>query len=321
MHNFIIQTHYQYSKYCITFKGLSPKTMRGEYYNIKQFVEYLGLSNIEQIDKSTVEKYLMDRKLERNWKPTTIRNNIQALQSFLDYCMQEGYISENPIRDIRMPKLRKKLPKALEQEDAMRLLEWTYSASFRYEFNRIRSRAVIAMFLFTGVRKSELLDLKISDVRIKEKILRVECGKGGKDRLIPMNSKLIGILKEYLASRVSHQKTSPYFFASLRGDNRMGYMTIRRLFDRLKKELSIRVYPHKLRHTFATLMLQGNCDLYALSNMLGHSDLKTTTIYLALTTGHLKNQINKHPLGFTEGLPHKRFVSKPALKPTNTSLW
>ncbi|MFY0632087.1 MAG: tyrosine-type recombinase/integrase [Flavobacteriaceae bacterium] len=312
--NSIISLHHQYSNYCLTFKGHSTNTIRGEFYNIKQFVETLQLDNIHQINKSLVENYIMEKRAKKNWKPTTTRNNIQALQSFLEYCVKEGYINQNPIRQIPMPKLHKKLPKALEREDAMRLIDWTYVAYFRYEFNRIRCRAIIATFLFTGVRKSELLDLKLTDVRIRDKVLRVECGKGSKDRLIPLNENLISILKEYLRAREKNKKTTPYFFASLRRDNRLGYMTIRRIFDRLKSELSLSVYPHKLRHTFATLMLEGNCDLYALSKMLGHSDLKTTTIYLAITTRHLKNQIDKHPLGFKEVLPHQRFPSEPVLK-------
>jgi site-specific recombinase XerD len=306
--NSVLSLHLQYSKFCLAFKGHSPNTIRGEFYNIKQFVETLQIENIRQINKSVVENYIMDRKLKKNWKPTTIRNNIQALQSFLEYCFKEGYINQNPIREIPMPKLHKKLPKALEREDAMRLIDWTYVGSFRYEFNRIRCRAIIAMFLFTGVRKTELLNLKLTDVRIRDKILRVEHGKGGKDRLIPLNGTLLAILNDYLQARAKNNKTTSYFFASLRGDNRLGYMTIRRIFDRLKSELNLSVYPHKLRHTFATLMLEGNCDLYALSKMLGHNDLKTTTIYLAITTKHLKSQIDKHPLGFREVLPHQRFL-------------
>ncbi|TCI93602.1 tyrosine-type recombinase/integrase [Tenacibaculum sp. M341] len=307
--NSIIQLHHQYSNFCLTFKGHSPNTVRGEFHNIKQFVELLQLDNIHQINKPLVERYIMDRRIKKNWKPSTTRNNIQALQSFLEYCKQEGFIEENPIREIPMPKLHKKLPKALDREDAMRLIDWTYIAPFRYAFNRIRCRAIIAMFIYTGIRKSELLNLKLTDVRMRDKILRVECGKGGKDRLIPLNEKLISILNEYLTARVKNKKTTPYFFASLRRDYRLGAMTIRRIFDRLKSDLNLSVYPHKLRHTFATLMLEGNCDIYALSKMMGHSDLKTTTIYLAITTRHLKDQINKHPLGATVDLPHKKLLS------------
>lgn len=188
----------------------------------------------------------------------------------------------------------------------LKLIEWTYVAKFRYTFEKIRARAIIATFLFTGVRQGELLSLKVSDIRLNEKVLRVENGKGRKDRLIPLNTRLIGILQEYLEERQKREKMSIYFFTSLRFDKQMNQSIIKRLFIRLQKDIGFKVHPHLLRHTFATLMLQGNCDLYSLSNMVGHSDIKTTTIYLSLTTGHLNEQINKHPLSFRPIQPLKK---------------
>lgn len=282
--------------------------MKSAFFNIRQFINHQKIDCITQIDRSMVEQYLMEQKIKKNWSPRTIKNNIQNLSTFLAYCVQQGHIIKNPIIGIPIPKQRKSLPKALKDEDAMRLLEWTYVADFYYEYNRVRARAIIAMFLFTGIRRAELLNLKVSDVRIHEKVVRIECGKGGKDRLIPMNGSLISILKQYLENQRKYKKVSPYFFTSLRNNNKLHHIVILRLFGKIKRDLQLNVYPHKLRHTFATLMLHGNCDIYALSKMMGHSDIKTTTIYLGLTTNHLNEQINKHPLGFRADLPHKKFA-------------
>lgn len=306
--NSIIQLHYQFSNYCITFKGYSSTTMKSAFFNIKQFVDSQKIDSIHQITRSMVEQYIIERKIKRNWSPRTIKNNIQNLRTFLDYCVDQRILLENPIQNIPIPKQQKTVPKFLEKEDAMKLLEWTYIADFRYEFNRYRARAILATFLFTGVRKSELVNLKVSDVRFQERTLRVECGKGGKDRLIPMNTRLIEILKEYFKTRQNNEKKCIYFFTCLREDMKLSYNAITRLFMRLKKELNLQVYPHLLRHTFATLMLQSKCDVQSLSKMLGHSDIKTTAIYLSVTLRHIKDLVNYHPLGFREELPHGRFL-------------
>lgn len=141
--------------------------------------------------------------------------------------------------------------------------------------------------------------------------MHVERGKGAKDRLIPMNERLIRILKEYISERIKHKKTSMHFFVTLHGDKGIGNSVIRRLFDRFRKDLGIHVHPHKLRHTFATLMIQGSCNLPALAKMMGHTDIKTTMGYLLVCNKDLKEQIGKHPLGFTSNLPHRNYPSEP----------
>lgn len=150
--------------------------------------------------------------------------------------------------------------------------------------------------MYTGIRLQELRNLKMVDVDFTEKTLFVESGKGDKDRIVPLNNKLIEILQDYLKERVRLKKSCPYFFTAMREDNRMGDLVIKRLVIKIREKTKIHFYPHLLRHTFATLMLEGGCDLFSLSKMLGHSDIKTTTIYLSATTAHLQQQIEKHPL-------------------------
>jgi len=117
-----------------------------------------------------------------------------------------------------------------------------------------------------------------------------------KDRTIPLHIELVGILQSYIKDRHRLKKTCPYFFTSLRFDSVMGKSVIGRLVQRLREKSGIYFFPHMLRHTFAVLMLEGGCNLYALSKMMGHSDIKTTTIYLSATTAYLQEQINMHSL-------------------------
>jgi site-specific recombinase XerD len=152
------------------------------------------------------------------------------------------------------------------------------------------------MFLFAGLRKAELLNLKFTDVDLENMSIFVRQGKGSKDRIVPIPQKLAEILRVYLQERSRLKKTCPEFFTSLNRNCGFTNTGMKRLVEKIVKASKIQFSVHKLRHTFATLMLEGGCDIYSLSRMLGHSDIKTTTIYLSATAEHLRQQIIKHPL-------------------------
>lgn len=305
--NSIIQLHREYCNYKITFKGLSMATIRGEYYIIVPFVRILNLRTIkdlQSLEKEDILNYIIKRNKKNNWSARTIKNNIQALHNFFVYCVEKGILSVNPAAGISRPKPPSDLPKIIPQDDALRMLEWLYFAPFRYNGERERAKAIIGMFLFTGVRRGELLNIKNSDVNLKDKVLRINSGKGNKDRLIPINTRLVEILNDYIKSDLKQKSVSMYFFIKLDKKRRMGDGTIRALFKRFKVELGINASPHKLRHTFATLMVKNSCNLSALSKMMGHSDIKTTSIYLWLDVNDLRDQMDKHPFGYVNDLPH-----------------
>src|SRR3989339_1772714 len=149
---------------------------------------------------------------------------------------------------------------------------------------------------FAGLRKKELLKLKYTDVDIENLSIFINQGKGSKDRVVPMSYTLAQSLKRYVEERRRLNKTCPEFFTSL--NRNVGYTNsgLKRLVEQMKKVSKISFTIHKLRHTFATLMLEGGCDIFSLSKMMGHSDIKTTTIYLAASAEHLRSQMTKHPM-------------------------
>jgi site-specific recombinase XerD len=210
--------------------------------------------------------------------------------------MQEGYLKDNPASDMEMPKLEKRIPPKLSKQDALKLLEVVYNYPYDYKFLRYRNHAIFAMFLFAGLRKAELLNLKFTDVDLENMSIFVRQGKGSKDRIVPIPQKLAEILRVYLQERSRLKKTCPEFFTSLNRNCGFTNTGMKRLVEKIVKASKIQFSVHKLRHTFATLMLEGGCDIYSLSRMLGHSDIKTTTIYLSATAEHLRQQIIKHPL-------------------------
>ena len=175
-------------------------------------------------------------------------------------------------------------------------MRWTRNYPYAYPFEAARAEAIIATFLYTGIRKAELRSLEVRDVDLANRVLTVRAGKGSKDRMIPLIPRMIPILEAYLRERHRLNREMPYFFAGIRTRTRISASVINSLVEKLRKKSGIHFSAHKLRHTFAVLMLEGGCNLFALSKMMGHSDIKTTTIYLSATTAHLQEQIGKHPL-------------------------
>ncbi|WP_081909673.1 tyrosine-type recombinase/integrase [Aureispira sp. CCB-QB1] len=292
----IIPLHQQFCQYALVFKNNSPRTIRSMRFGFLDFIRTMEIDFLEQLDKATIEEFLIQGRLDRKWTAKTTRNHLQYISIFLDWCVKEGHIKENFSKLIPKPKVSRKLPSSLNKEQALSLIDWTENYPYHFSFERYRATAIIATFIFTGIRLQELYNLKIVDVDFISKTLTVRSGKGNKDRVIPLNIRLITILKEYIRERAKKNRTCPYFFVSLKKNDKMGQTTVRKLVTKLKEASGIQFYPHLLRHTFATLMLEGGCDIYSLSKMLGHSDITTTTLYLSASVTHLQKQIHKHPL-------------------------
>lgn len=191
---------------------------------------------------------------------------------------------------------KKKLPPKLTKQTTLKLLEIVHNYPYEYKFLRYRNHAIFATFVFAGLRKQELLNLKFADVDIENLTIFIRQGKGGKDRIVPINFTLAEILRRYCDERKRLHKTNPEFFSSLRGNIGFTDNGLKKLVEQIRIASGIVFTVHKLRHTFATLMLEGGCDIYSLSKMMGHSDIKTTTIYLAASAEHLRAQMIKHPL-------------------------
>lgn len=167
----------------------------------------------------------------------------------------------NPMGDIEVPKLDKHLPKRITKQEAMRLLEVVYNYPYKYKFVRSRNHAIFSTFLLAGLRKRELLNLKLTDVDLENLSIFIYQGKGGKDRIVPICYKLAESLKRYLQERVRLKKTCPEFFAS--SQHNMGFTDsgLKRLVEMASQASGVKFGLHRLRHTFATLMLEGGCDI------------------------------------------------------------
>jgi len=286
----------QFCEYSLSIRGYSPYTIRRYRTCVAFFSKASGIAKMEDITEEGVRAFFYSGRLDRNWSPNTFAIYHKSLLVFFRWCIKQGHLERNPVADIEMPKKEKKLPRKLTKQDALRLLELAYNYPYEYPFLRYRNHAIFSTFVYAGLRKQELLNLKLTDVDTDNLTIFVRQGKGNKDRIVPMSTALAQALKRYKDERKRLHKTCPEFFCSLRGNEPFTVNGLKKLIEQLRISLRLHFSAHTLRHTFATLMLEGGCDIFSLSKMMGHSDIKTTTIYLAATADHLRLQMTKHPL-------------------------
>jgi len=295
----IIELHTAFCQYQSTIKNYSPTTIRSYVETLALFLRVVPkVEHIEQVSFLDVQKFFFWGRSEKKWTASTFITHHKRLNVFFKWAVEKKFIQNNPFEEIEKPKLSKRLPTRLTKNEAFKVIEMAANLPYPYKFLRYRNHAIFATFLYTGLRKAELLKLKLSDMDLENLVLYIHQGKGNKDRVIPLPFPLKTIIERYLPYRDSLEKTCPELFVSLNRDCGFTDQGLRRLKKRIVDATGIKFHIHMLRHTFATLMIEGGCDIYSLSKMMGHSDIKTTTIYLSASVEHLRNEINKHPLNF-----------------------
>lgn len=279
--------------YCTFEKGLSTKT-RESYTNdldvYKEFLNKNHISRVEDIKDSDITLFLKERCEEAT---TTIAHNLTVIKNFHEYLLREKIVSKDVSEFIERPKLKKALPKTLSIDDVNKLLDIELNSAFDY-----RNKAMLELMYGTGLRVSELVNLKLNDIDLENGFIRI-MGKGSKEREVPVGEYAIYYLKEYLARRESmlKKKTCDKLFLNNHGTG----MTRQGFFKNLKslleeKGLSINISPHTLRHSFATHLLAHGADLRSIQEMLGHSDISTTKIYTHVSDDKVINDYEEyHP--------------------------
>ncbi|MEI0611766.1 site-specific tyrosine recombinase XerD [Brachyspira pilosicoli] len=276
-------------------KGLSQNTLESYRRDIVIYLDFLG-RNKKTILKATrkdIEKFLSERK-EQGSKSRTVARNKVSIVNLYKFLVMENYISKNPTDNLEVIRLKRVLPESLTTDEVDDLL----SVHNEKTDKGLRDKAIFELMYSSGLRVSEICSLKIEDIFFDEKYLKI-CGKGKRERIVPINDKALDILKRYIQTSrvvmVKGKKTSELFL-NFRGDkiSRVGIWKI--VKEAMKKSgIEKNVYPHTLRHSFATHLIQHGADLRSVQRMLGHSDITTTEIYTHVDSTHLKKQIAKHP--------------------------
>ena len=278
-------------------RGLSMNSIESYEFDLIQFKNFINENSINESPKkcssSTVKRYLY--KNFSNKKSRSQARSISALKSFFNYLLFEGEIHSSPLNDIESPKIENKLPEVLTEDEIKRLIS---SVNLDSEFGQ-RNKTIIEVLYGTGIRVSELIELKLSNIFFKESILKVT-GKGNKERFVPLGKIAIIEIKKYLNNRDKlkiNSKFSDILFLNRYGRQLTRSMIFKVINDSSKNaEIDKKISPHTLRHSYATHLLKNGADLRTIQLILGHESITTTEIYTHLDTFHLEDVLKKyHP--------------------------
>ena len=251
--------------------------------------------NLNNIKYDDIRNYLNYLKQE-DISDRTLAHNVSVIKSFYKFLLIEKYIDINPSEFLELPKLKKQLPTTLSKEEVETLLDIDLKDNYSY-----RNKAMLELMYATGLRVSELVNLRINDIDFDNCYVRT-MGKGSKERIIPINDYSIYYIKKYILEfRNQMMKTDyhDYIFVNNHGKvmTRQGFFKIIKALAK-QKQIQTPLSPHTLRHSFANHLLDYGADLRSIQEMLGHSNLSTTQIYTHVSSQHLKeNYNNSHPHG------------------------
>lgn len=231
---------------------------------------------------------------------TTMHRKLSSMRSFYLHLRRESIVDFDPTADVKAPAQSKKLPSVLSRGEVSRLIDQVRGT----DAIAARDRALLELMYASGLRVSEVIGLEVSDIDFDEGLLRAR-GKGSKERLVPVGRQALTSINVYLRggrTELTHDAPQKYLFVNFRGDQltRQGlYKIVRKYAERAG--LAGRMSPHTLRHTFATHLLSGGCDLRSVQEMLGHADVSTTQTYTHLSTERLKDvYFTAHPRALIE---------------------
>ena len=284
---------YDYVNYIYIEKKLSKNTKEAYGKDLILFANFLNNKSILSITTNDIKNYIKYLN-DTGKKDKTIARKIVSIRTFFDYLMKEKLISINPCEKIETPKIRKTLPKTLNEKEILKLLSIKPKTAKEY-----RNKAMIELMYATGLRVSELVNLEINDINLIDDYVRVY-GKGKKERIIPMANITVEIMDEYINvyrnSLLKGYLTDKVFISSYgKGITRQGFFKI---IKKQAKEVGIEkdFSPHTLRHSFATHLLENGADLRSIGEMLGHENIKTTQIYTHLSNSKKrKDYEDYHP--------------------------
>ena len=276
--------------YLVIEKGLSSNSIKAYKIDIKKFLLWLSFSNkpsFKNICESDLNEYIA-YMFKNKLRSSSVNRNISSIKAFYLFLIKRKIIMISPAAEIITPKQERYLPTSMSELEVEKLLN-SPKSSIRIE---IRDKAMIEMLYATGMRISELVNLKLNNVDINRCVVKV-LGKGSKERLIPFGENALEALNLYLNIRPS--SNSKEVFLSNR-KRRLSRVTIwQRIKTYLKREnLKLSISPHTLRHAFATHLLNRGADLRSVQLLLGHSDLSTTQIYTHIAKQRLSEVLKKH---------------------------
>jgi integrase/recombinase XerC len=283
----------EFEQYLRVERNLSDRTRNAYIYDLTRFQEFLTVLHgrtppPKSIDAAAIREYLNHLQLERGYKSTTLARTISSLRHFFDFAVEREELTASPAARLHTPKQPQRLPVYLVPQELTRLLQ----APPADDPSGLRDRAILTVLAFTGTRLSEVVGINLRDVDLGNRTVRV-LGKGNKERIIPLNDVVMQALNEYLNVRLLSD--SPALFL-----NKFGRRLTGRAVEQLvrKHALNAGIFkdgfsPHKLRHTFATLLHASEVDLIEIKSLMGHANISSTQIYTHTSNSRLRSAVKK----------------------------
>lgn len=270
-----------YLEYCEYRKELDKKTLKAYRIDLRQYFAFICC---DEPDREKIEEYITE--LHKKYKQKTVKRKIASLKAFYNYLEEEEIISRNPFRKIKVKfKETLTLPRVIPREEIEMLLNYMYDClkengltGYKY---KLRDIAVVEVLFATGAREYEISNIREDSVNLNSGQIRI-MGKGGKERYVQIsNSSVLAILKKYYMENENETKKSGCFFINNRG-NRYTEQSIRAMLKKYAKQAGIErnITPHMFRHSFATYLIEEGVDVSCVQQILGHSSIKTTQIYI-----------------------------------------
>ena len=262
-------------------KRYSKHTLVAYESDLIQFTDYLFINyeidDIAFIKPALIRSWLV-QLVQEKIEPRTINRKISTLKSFFKFYLKEGSIATNPMLKIQSPKTSKRLPVFIDEKNTSAFLDLNQISE---DFSQVRNNTIFMLFYATGMRRSELINLKDQDIDFRKKQLKV-LGKGNKERVIPLEEEMVNAIQKYIEKRNKNnfERKEDYLFVTNTGKKmypEMVYKLVKRIINQVstieKKS------PHVLRHTFATHLLNSGAEINAIKEILGHSSLAATQVY------------------------------------------
>lgn len=305
MSEYLSEISRRFDDYLRVERNFSPRTRDIYRYELKRFMEYLIRTHghepkLGKIESSDIRDYLNHLQMDLDYKSATISRIISTLKSFFKFCVEQKLLQISPADIIRLPKQAKKLPVYLVSDELKKLL----NAPDRETVIGLRDYAILVTLGFTGLRRQELVSADIDDVDFNRRTLKV-MGKGSKERLVPLNQWVLDALGSYLEKRPIVESKALFINMNNRRSGKKGRSDgdKRRLspisvHHIVKKYVTLagienrKISPHKLRHTFATLLHMKNVDILEIQRLLGHAAITSTQIYTHTNPDRLKNAVD-----------------------------
>ncbi|OFX26989.1 MAG: hypothetical protein A2033_15960 [Bacteroidetes bacterium GWA2_31_9] len=273
----------KYKDYLQIEKGHCPVTIRHKINALRTFIARSGIQHLSQLEELTVKDFFYKQCKDHEWSANTYRNYWKNLKCFFTWAIYNKLVKleSNPLDKLGKPKIHKVVPRRLSKEQLHSVFTACCTFQWRYAVERARNVAILATFIYTGIRINELINIRVEDVSIKQRTILIRKGKGGKVRIVKVPMELVRFLEDFEShiKRINIQRE--YYFSSIGEYKIMTNKYIYTICKKLADATNIYFRPHMLRHTFASMALEQKIPIASISKIMGHESILYTQSYLA----------------------------------------